>query len=85
MSEIIWIGNVCPTKTRDNPNQGRVYSVDGIAPALHTCQGGNLQPMVVVMDKEYTVCEQRTDEGLRLFNDDVVGTIRTINAGVINE
>lgn len=48
-------------------------------------RGGNLQPMVVVMDKEYIVCEQRTDEGLRLFNDDVVGTIRTINAGVINE
>lgn len=41
------IGNVCPTKTRDNPNQGRVYDKDGIAPALTTMDGGNREPMVV--------------------------------------
>lgn len=29
------IGNCCPTKTRDNPNQGRIYDTDGIAPALN--------------------------------------------------
>lgn len=33
------IGNCCPTKTRDNPNQGRIYDTDGIAPALN-CMGG---------------------------------------------
>ncbi len=27
--EILWVGNVCPTKTRDNPNQGRVYDPMG--------------------------------------------------------
>lgn len=27
------------------------------------------------------VCEYRTDEGLRTFNDDCIGTIRTINSG----
>ena len=27
------------------------------------------------------VCEDRTDEGLRMFKDGAVGTIRTINAG----
>lgn len=41
------IGNVCPTKTRSNPNQGRVYDKDGIAPALTTMDGGNREPMVV--------------------------------------
>lgn len=41
------IGNVCPTKTRSNPNQGRVYDKDGIAPALTTMKGGNREPMVI--------------------------------------
>ena len=41
------IGNVCPTKTRKNPNQGRVYDKDGIAPALTTMDGGNREPMVI--------------------------------------
>ena len=41
------IGNVCPTKTRENPNQGRVYDKDGIAPALTTMDGGNREPMVI--------------------------------------
>lgn len=41
------IGNVCPTKTRPNPNQGRVYDKDGIAPALTTMEGGNREPMVI--------------------------------------
>ena len=34
-----------------------------------------------VMDKSKIVCERRMDEGLRTFKDDVVGTIRTIDAG----
>lgn len=50
-NEIIWIGNVCPTKTRDNPNQGRVYNVSGIAPTLSSMSGGNLQPMVLIKRK----------------------------------
>ncbi|MBO5957511.1 MAG: DNA (cytosine-5-)-methyltransferase [Bacteroidales bacterium] len=45
------IGNCCPTKSRENPNQGRVYDADGLSPTLHSMQGGNLQPMVVVEPK----------------------------------
>lgn len=45
--EVKQIGNVCPTKTRDNPNQGRVYDTDGLAPALTTMGGGNREPMIV--------------------------------------
>lgn len=41
------IGNCCPTKTRDNPNQGRIYDTEGIAPALNCMGGGNRQPFVV--------------------------------------
>lgn len=51
--QIIWLGNVCPTKTRDNPNQGRVYDTDGIAPTLGSISGGNLQPMVLIERNNY--------------------------------
>lgn len=33
------LGNYLPTKTRDNPNQGRIYSIDGIAPCLNKMDG----------------------------------------------
>lgn len=41
------IANVHPTKTRENPNQGRVYDPDYIAPSLNTCGGGNREPYIV--------------------------------------
>ena len=39
--------NIMPTKTRDNPNQGRVYDIDGIAPTLTKMDGGNREPMII--------------------------------------
>ena len=41
------IGNLFPSKTRDNPNQGRLYDTDGISPTLCGMQGGNRQPFVI--------------------------------------
>lgn len=34
MDAINRVGNILPTRTRDNPNQGRVYDVNGIAPTI---------------------------------------------------
>lgn len=45
---IIQIGNVMPTKTRNNPNQGRVYDVSGIAPGLNKMEGGGRQPFIKI-------------------------------------
>lgn len=42
------IANIRPTKTRANPNQGRVYDPNYISPSLNTCGGGNLEPHVIV-------------------------------------
>jgi DNA (cytosine-5)-methyltransferase 1 len=42
------IGNLFPSKTRDNPNQGRLYDADGLSPTLGAMQGGNRQPFVMV-------------------------------------
>lgn len=48
MVDIIQIGNVMPTKTRDNPNQGRVYSRNGLAPSItNVSGGGGRQPMII--------------------------------------
>ena len=48
--EIKLIGNCKPTRTRQNPNQGRVYDINGISPTLTCCGGGNLQPYIRVRE-----------------------------------
>lgn len=45
--QIKQLGNVFPTKTRDNPNQGRVYDENGLSPALNCMGGGNREPYEV--------------------------------------
>lgn len=40
------IGNFMPTKKRDNPNQGRIYDPDGIAPCLNKMDGGGREPYI---------------------------------------
>lgn len=63
---------------KGNEQIRRVYGVNGLSPTLNTMQGGNTQPKII---EHNTVCEQRCDEGLRFFKDNVCGTIRTINSG----
>ena len=55
----------------------RVYNSDGLYPTLTTMAGGNRQPKIL---EEPIVCEQRSDEGLRYFKDNVCGTLRTIDS-----
>lgn len=43
----IQLGNIAIGKSWDNPQSGRVYSVNGIAPTLNTCGGGNLEPKII--------------------------------------
>ena len=47
-NKIIQLGNVMPTATRENPNQGRIYDTKGIAPTITDVSGGGgRQPMIV--------------------------------------
>lgn len=40
MNKIIQIGNIRKATPKfNNPQCGRVYSIDGIAPTINTCQG----------------------------------------------
>lgn len=44
--EVRQIGNLFPSKTRDNPNRGRLYDTEGISPCLDAMQGGQRQPFI---------------------------------------
>ena len=45
--DIIQIGNIVDTGNFDNPQRGRIYSEEGISPALNTCPGGGLEPKII--------------------------------------
>lgn len=67
--KVKWMGNICPTANRDNPNQGRVYNIHGISRTLTNMSGGNLQPMIVVEvenDKTNNSCQpwQKSSESV---------------------
>ena len=47
MSEVKQIGNIVDTGNWDNPQRGRIYSADGICPALNTVGGGGLEPKII--------------------------------------
>lgn len=49
MNKIIQLSNLRKgNKNFTNPQTGRIYSTDGIAPTLTTCQGGGLEPKVLI-------------------------------------
>lgn len=58
MNKIIQLGNLRKdTKNFTNPQIGRIYSAEGIAPTLNTCQGGSREPKVLVE----VIYEKNTD------------------------
>lgn len=47
-ASILQIGNIVETGNWNNPQRGRVYSQEGISPALNTVGGGGLEPKVLI-------------------------------------
>lgn len=45
--KILQVGNMVNTGNFENPQRGRIYSQDGLAPALNTCGGGGLEPKFI--------------------------------------
>ena len=41
------LGNISDNRNREDSENGRIYSPDGIVPTLNTCGGGNLQPKML--------------------------------------
>lgn len=51
-NNIVQIGNLFPNSQNFiNPQRGRIYSANGISPTLSTCQGGGLEPKVIIYYK----------------------------------
>lgn len=77
------IGNCLPTKTRANPNQGRIYDPNGLSPTLNQMQGGGRQPMIATKEK-YVVAQrgrprgQRNEQQLEPRFDGVSNTLTTV-------
>lgn len=44
--KILQVGNIVKTGQFDNPQRGRIYSPDGLAPTLNTVSGGGLEPKI---------------------------------------
>ena len=65
--EVHQIMNIMPGTNRDNPNQGRVYDVDGIAPTLTKMDGGNRQPFII--DKDDADIQKVFDIPKEILND----------------
>lgn len=53
---IIEVGNLVTTQAWDSPQRGRIYSAEGVSPAIYTFQGGGLEPKIIVYE------DIRTDE-----------------------
>lgn len=68
-------------KENEYDMSNRVYDIEGISPTLTATGESGAKKIKVNSIEDKTVCEQRCDEGLRFFKDNVCGTIKTINAG----
>jgi DNA (cytosine-5)-methyltransferase 1 len=47
-NNVLQLGNYLPTSKRENPNQGRIYDIDGISPCLNKMDGGGREPSVAL-------------------------------------
>ena len=64
---VIQIGNISNSKSfGGNPQVGRVYGIDGIAPTLSTMQGGSQEPKALISKKQLGRLGQ---QAINTFND----------------
>ena len=77
------LGNIVSTGNWDNPQRGRIYSSEGISPALNTCGGGGLEPKIVEEPKVINPLKDKTNNGWHFEQQvyDANGITRTVKAG----
>lgn len=73
------IGNVRPSSTRENPNQGRVYDSSGLSPTLGCMEGGSRQPFVKL---DYRIRKLTPKECFRLMGFDDADVDVLISNGI---
>ena len=72
------IGGLFDTE-KQRRQAGSIWDKEYLSPTIDTAQGGYRMPCITEEELP-KVCEQRKDEGLRFFKDDVCGTLRTIDS-----
>lgn len=65
--KIMQVGNIVDTGNFDNPQRGRIYDPDGLAPALNTMQGGGREPKFIEKRVEYRIRKLTPRECFRLM------------------
>lgn len=81
--KIMDIGYIKKSENGTKHQSNTVLDEDYLMRTLTACDYKSPQ-LITIKDKvvtHNTICEQRCDEGLRFFKDDICGTIRTINSG----
>ena len=65
--KIMQVGNIVDNKNFGNPQRGRIYSPEGLAPALNTVSGGGLEPKFIEKRVEYRIRKLTPRECFRLM------------------
>lgn len=63
-NSVLQIGNFMATKKRSNPNQGRIYFADGIAPCLNKMDGGGREPYTALP----IFCDMSKSAGIQTYD-----------------
>lgn len=83
MNKIIQLSNLLEdSENFSNPQTGRIYSVDGIAPTLNTCQGGDRQPKVLVNMNEMIIDDTYGYKKSNRYYDDYSPALRSERHGL---
>lgn len=79
--KILQVGNMVKTGQFDNPQRGRIYDPDGLAPTLNTCSGGGLEPKIFETKPYVRIRKLTPRECFRLmgFTDDDFDKIKGIS------
>lgn len=65
--KIIQVGNFLDDKGFENPQRGRVYDINGLAPNIDTFQGGGREPKIIDNFTNYRIRKLTPRECFRLM------------------
>ena len=79
--KILQVGNIVKTGQFGNPQRGRIYDPDGLAPTLNTVSGGGLEPKIFETKPYVRIRKLTPGECFRLmgFTDDDFDKIKGIS------
>lgn len=82
-NKVLQVGNIVDTGNWNNPQRGRIYSKDGISPALNCVGGGGLEPKIVV---DSVSLEQPNSQTRRDYDSNKISNTLTTsyNQGEVN-